>query len=101
MIKHICMFKMKETANGKTGYENALEAAKKAEELSGKIPTLKKIEVFVNSKEAPEDNFELVLICDFDDMNGLNEYQVHPDHKAFGAYLSDLREKRACIDYEY
>ena len=94
------MFKMKETANGKTGYENAREAAKQAGSLSGKIPTLKKIEVCVNSKEAPMDNFELVLICDFDDMNGLDEYQNHPDHKAFGAFLKNIRDGRACIDFE-
>ena len=101
MIKHICMFKMKETANGKSGYENALEAAARLEGFDEKIPALKKIEVKVNSKDAPQDNFELVLICDFDDIDGLNAYQVHPSHVAFGNFIKAVRLDRACIDYEY
>ncbi|MBO4987267.1 MAG: Dabb family protein [Lachnospiraceae bacterium] len=101
MIKHICMFKMKETANGKSGYENALEAAARLEGFDEKIPALKKIEVKVNSKDAPQDNFELVLICDFDDIDGLNEYQKHPVHVEFAKMLGEVRESRACIDYEF
>ena len=101
MIKHICMFKMKEMANGKSGYENAVEAAKHLEGFMGKIPSLKKIEAKVNAKDAPQDNYELVLICDFDDINGLNEYQKHPVHVEFAKILGELRESRACIDYEF
>ena len=99
MIKHICMFKMKETANGKSGYENALEAAARLEGFEQKIPALKKIKV--NSKDAPQDNFELVLICDFDNIDGLNEYQKHPVHVEFAKMLGEVRESRACIDYEF
>ena len=101
MIKHICMFKMKEMANGKSGYENALDMAARLDGFEQKIESLKKIEVKVNSKEAPDSNYELVLICDFEDIEGLNAYQVHPEHVAFGKVLSELRELRACIDYEY
>jgi len=101
MIKHICMFKMKEMANGKSGYENALEAAARLDGFEEKIPSLKKIEVKINSKEAPQDNYELVLICDFDDIEGLNAYQKHPLHVEFGKMLSEVRELRACIDYEF
>ena len=95
------MFKMKETANGKSGYENALEAAARLDGFEEKIPSLKKIEVKINSKEAPQDNYELVLICDFDDIEGLNAYQKDPLHVEFGKMLSEVRELRACIDYEF
>jgi len=95
------MFKMKEMANGKSGYENALDMVARLEGFEEKIESLKKFEVKVNSKQAPDSNYELVLICDFDDIDGLNAYQVHPEHVAFGKVLSELRESRACIDYEY
>ena len=101
MIKHICMFKMKENANGKSGYENAVEAAARLEDFMCKIPSLKKIEAKVNAKAAPQDNYELVLICDFEDIDGLNEYQKHPVHVEFAKMLGELRESRACIDYEF
>ena len=91
MIKHICMFKMKETANGKSGYENALDMAARLEGFEQKIESLKKIEVKVNSKEAPDSNYELVLICDFEDIDGLNAYQVHPEHVACGKVLSEIK----------
>ena len=35
------------------------------------------------------------------DIEGLNAYQIHPTHKAFGAFITPLRESRACIDYEF
>ncbi len=101
MIKHIVMFKLAEEAEGKTKAENlayALDFLKGFEEI---IPTLKGFEAVVNSQEAPESNYELALVCDFDDMQGLDEYQVHPRHKEFGAFITKVRMDRACIDYEY
>ena len=92
---------MKESANGKGGYENAVEAAARLQELDGKIPSLKKIEVKVNSKEAPQDNYELVLICDFEDVEGLDAYQKHPLHVECAKKIGEVRESRACIDYEF
>lgn len=92
---------MKESANGKSGYENAVEAAARLQELDGKIPSLKKIEVKVNSKEAPQDNYELVLICDFEDVEGLDAYQKHPLHVECAKKIGEVRESRACIDYEF
>lgn len=96
MIKHIVMFKLKNAAD-------AVKAKEMADKLQGVIPSLRKLEVVINSDKAPESNFELALICDFDDIDGLNEYQVHPEHKKFGAYISGIRAEggRACIDYEY
>lgn len=102
MIKHIVMFKLKDT-EGATAMENAAIAKEKAEQLLPLVPSLKKLEVRINSENAPANNFEFALICDFDDIDGLNEYQVHPEHKKFGAFITPLRTEggRACIDYEY
>lgn len=101
MIKHIVMFKLKENANGKSAYENALEGKRILDGLEERVPTLKKIEVGINSSDAPKSNSEIVLVCDFDDIDGLNEYQSHPEHLKFGRFISEVRESRACIDYEY
>ena len=101
MIKHICMFKMKETANGKSGYENALAMAENLKDFDKKVESLKKFEVKVNSKDAPDSNYELVLICDFDDIEGLNAYQVHPEHVAVAnGKVRPFTKTRLCLDYE-
>lgn len=101
MIKHIVMFKLKKEVNGKTAMENAKEAQMMAEKLEDLVPSVKKMEVVCNSLDADESNYELALICDFKDMEGLNAYQTHPEHLKFGAFISQIRESRACIDYEY
>jgi hypothetical protein len=49
----------------------------------------------------PESNYDVSLIFDFDNAEDLQTYQDHPTHKAFGAFIGQIRESRACIDYEF
>lgn len=100
MIKHIVMFRLK-AAEGRTEYENALEAKKRFDKVIEGVEVLKKGELVINSKDAPDRNYTIALICEFDDIDGLNAYQVHPVHKEFGAFISGIKTDRACIDYEY
>lgn len=101
MIKHIVMFKMKPEYEGKTATQNALAAKERAEKLIDLVPTLRKLEVCINTEKANPDNYEFALVCDFDDIDGLNEYQVHPSHVEFGKFINPRRDLRACIDYEF
>lgn len=104
MIKHIVMFRLKDTTdssgNTVTAMQNALAAKAEAEKLREAVHTLRGYEVVTNAPEADGTNYHLALICLFDDMAGLAEYQQHPAHKAFGAYIGKLRTDRACIDFE-
>ena len=100
MIKHIVMFKLKDTES-KTAYENAVEAKERFKTVIENVPSLKKGEAVINSDEAPDSNYTIALICDFDDIDGLNSYQEHPVHKEFGAFIGTIKTERACIDYEY
>lgn len=101
MVKHIVMFKFLETAEGRTKKENAEIAAKMLLDLQGKIPTLVSSEVKLNSDCADRSNYDLVLIADYNDWEGLQEYIVHPLHKAVGEFMKGVRESRSCVDYEY
>ena len=96
MIRHICMFKLKE----ENREENLKTALLKLEEMKN-ISLIKRFEVVTNYEKAPESNYELSLIFDFDNMDDLNEYQKKPIHVAFGKFISEVRERRACIDYEF
>ena len=99
MIKHIVMFKLKE-AEGRSEYENAVEAQKRFDNVIAYVKQLKKGEVVINSKDAPESNYTIALICDFDTIDDLNAYQVHPAHLEFGKFIGTVKTDRACIDYE-
>ncbi|MBQ7782494.1 MAG: Dabb family protein [Oscillospiraceae bacterium] len=102
MIKHIVMFRLKDT-DGRTAMENAVTAKEMADKLPSLVPSIKSMEVRINSEAADNTNYHIALICDFEDMNALDEYQNHPEHKKFGAFIVSVRAEggRACIDYEY
>lgn len=100
MIKHIVMFKLKE-ADGRSEFENAVEAQKRFDNVIANVSELKKGQVVINSKDAPESNYTIALICDFDSIADLNAYQVHPAHLEFGKFIGSVKTDRACIDYEY
>lgn len=101
MVKHIVMFKFLPEAEGRTKQENALIAAEMLNDLQGKVPALLNSEVKLNSAKADRSNYDLVLISEFESFEALNEYIVHPLHKAVGEFLKNVRESRSCVDYEY
>lgn len=96
MIRHIVFWNLKE--------ENKAETAQKIkadlEALKDKIPGLLHIEVGINSPEAPGDNWDVVLNSDFESIEALNAYQVHPLHKEAAGFIGSVRTARACVDYE-
>ena len=94
------MFKLMD-AGGRTEYENAVEAQKRFENVIANVPQLKKGEIVINSKDAPQDNYTISLLCDFENIDDLNAYQVHPAHVEFGKFIGTVKTARACIDYEY
>ena len=93
MIRHIVMFKLKKDVD-------IAEARQRAKKLADVVPSVEEMEVVCNSPLADASNYELALICDFKNMEDLNAYQNHPEHLKFGAYISQIRESRACIDFE-
>lgn len=101
MVKHIVMFKFLESAEGRTKKENVEIAKSMLENLQGKVPTLVSSVVKTNSEKADNTNYDLILISDFESLESLNEYIVHPLHKEVGVFMKKVRESRACVDYEY
>lgn len=99
MIRHIVMFKFKEEAEGKTKKENVLATKAMLEALPAKIPQILASTVEIGAEGANPENADLILISDFESFETLNQYIVHPDHKAVGAFMRPLRESRAAIDF--
>ncbi len=74
MVKHIVMFKFLENAEGRTKKENLEIAANMLKDLQGKIPTLVASEVRFNDENAAKSNYDMILLADYNDWEGLNEY---------------------------
>lgn len=94
MIRHICMFTLKEDKAA-----NAAEFCRRAESLKA-IDDIRRFEVVVNDPRTPASNYDVALIFDFDTVEALDTYQKSPVHLAFGEFVYTVRENRACIDYE-
>jgi len=101
MIKHIVMFKFFEEADGRTKAENLAIAKRMLEELQGVVPTLLSSRVSLGNELQNPANYDLVLEADYESMEALEEYIVHPAHKEVGKFMAKVRESRACIDYAY
>ena len=95
MIRHICMFTIKE----ENREAQIAEFLRRGEELS-RLPAVQSAQVVRKTQGAPNANYDVALIFDFDSLDDLNAYQVCPEHVAFGQFVGGIREDRACIDYE-
>ncbi len=100
MVKHIVLFKLADEAEGKSREENALIIKENLEALKDTISVIRKIEVKINLSAASADNYDIILDSEFDSLQDLKTYAVHPEHLKVGAYISKVRTSRAAIDYE-
>ncbi len=99
MIRHIVMWKLKETAEGASREENALKLKEKLEGCRNIVPGILHLEVGL-AKPGLESTYDVVLVSDFTDKAALDAYQVHPTHEALKSFVGAVREVRQCVDYE-
>lgn len=99
MVKHIVLFKLKNTISKeeKLKVMNAFKSA--IESLPSKISVIRKIEVGFNMN--PDEAFDIALNSEFDSLEDVNFYAKHPDHVAAGKLIAEAKESRACVDYEF
>lgn len=95
MVKHIVTFKFKGTdqvrRQAAEEFKNALMA------LPEQIEVLKSMEVGIN--ENPAESWDLVLTAVVDKMEDVAVYSCHPAHVAAAAIIKDVKDSRACVDY--
>jgi antibiotic biosynthesis monooxygenase (ABM) superfamily enzyme len=101
MIKHIVFFKLAPFAEGNTKQENALYLKEKLENLQSIIPGLLKMEVFINIPDVAADNYDLVLMAEFNNLQDLDVYINHPEHVKVASFITKVRTDRAAIDYKF
>lgn len=99
MVKHIVLFKLKEEVPADVRLAAMNNFKEAIEALPAKIPTIRKIEVGLNIN--PSETWSIALYSEFDTLEDVKQYAVHPDHVAAGKLLAEVKESRACVDYEY
>jgi hypothetical protein len=98
MIRHIVMWKLKETAEGASRAENALTLKQKLEACRDIVPGILHLEVGI-AAPGLESTYDVVMVSDFADKAALDAYQVHPTHLEVKHFVVAVREARDCVDY--
>ncbi|CAB3658324.1 Dabb family protein [Trinickia soli] len=99
MIRHIVMWKLKETAEGASRAENARKLKERLEGCRDIVPGILHLEVGI-AQPGLESTYDVVLVSDFADKAALDAYQVHPAHEALKQFIGAVRESRECVDYQ-
>ena len=96
MLKHVVFLKFKEgiTEAEISGLEKGLSA------LPAKIPEIKGFQ-FGRDVVRSERSYDLALISDFEDLEAMKRYQVHPDHVPVVAMVRSISASILAVDFEY
>ncbi|VWD17664.1 Dabb family protein [Burkholderia lata] len=98
MIRHIVVWKLKESAEGATRAQNALKLKEKLEGCRDLVPGTLQIDVGV-ATPGLDATADIVLVSDFADKAALDAYQVHPVHQEVKKFVVAVAESRECVDY--
>ena len=96
MTKHIVMFKLQGTDEARR--EAALRFKAALEALPAQIDVLQSIEVGLN--ENPAEDWDVVLTAVVPTLADVATYAQHPAHVAAAAIIKDVKQQRACVDYD-
>ena len=97
MVKHIVVWRVKDTPPGKQA--NALRVKQLLEGMRGKIPGLLHIECGINFLDNPAAS-DVVLYSEFPNRAALADYATHPDHEAVKPLIGELTLDRRVVDYD-
>lgn len=99
MVKHIVLFKLKENLTPEKKQEVMNQFKNAIEALPATIPTIRHIYVGFNIN--PDEQWDICLDSEFDTLEDMKAYSIHPAHLAAAGLLKDVKEGRACTDYEF
>ncbi|MFO8054058.1 MAG: Dabb family protein [Bacteroidales bacterium] len=95
MLRHIVMFKLKETPGKKENIQRLKQAIQALQDRIGEVKSME-TGINVNSKPAA---YDLVLVSDFEDEAALEKYRVHPEHKKVLELIKEVNDQIAVVDY--
>jgi hypothetical protein len=98
MIRHIVSWKLSAVDDaGKAAAFSEISGALNV--LPASIPQIQALQVARNIA-FPETNWDVVLVADYNSVEDLQAYQVHPDHVAASAIVRSHVAERASVDFE-
>lgn len=98
MVKHIVLFKLKDTLTQeeKSGIMHQFKAA--IEALPAQISCIQHI--FVGLNMNPDEKWDICLESQFNSLEDVHTYSTHPAHLAAASIIKEAKADRACTDFE-
>ena len=97
MVKHIILWKLKESLTEEEKTAARAEAKRRLENLNGKIPGM--ISLKVVTDRLASSNADMMLDSEFENEEALAGYQVNPLHVEAATYVRSVVEARLCLDF--
>ena len=97
MVRHIILWKLKETMTEEEKAAARAEAKRRLESLNGQIEGL--LSLTVVTDRLPSSNADMMLDSVFTDADALAGYQTNPKHLEAAGYVRSVVEARLCLDF--
>ncbi len=98
MVRHIVMWNFVETLSDEEKKAAGAKMKEILEPLKDVVPGVVSLKVVVN--ELPSSNRDVALIGDYESVEALNGYTVHPAHVEAGKFVRSVTCNRSCLDFE-
>lgn len=99
MIRHVVMWRFAENAEGRTRRENMEYVRDRLLALKAVIPELKCMEVGFDVSHT-DMSYDMMLLTEFDSLDALHIYKVHPEHVKVSQYVAKVKTARVVADVE-
>ena len=97
MVRHIILWKLKETMTEEEKAAARAEAKKRLESLNGRIEGLCELKVVTD--RLPTSSADMMLDSVFTDTDALAGYQKNPLHLEAAGFVRSVVETRLCLDF--
>jgi len=99
MIKHIVMWRVKDSHDGQSKAEMEDEIIRRVHALRGKVDGVLELEAGRDFSRG-EKSFDVALYSAFRDKKALDDYQNFPEHVELKNYIIGAAAERVVVDYE-
>ncbi|HUG50131.1 MAG TPA: Dabb family protein [Terrimesophilobacter sp.] len=97
MLRHVVSWKLAAEDREVKSTQSA-EIQRRLATLVPLVPSIRQLTVSADTA-ATAGNWDLVLIADYDDADGLAAYQTHPEHQKVAAFIRSVISDRTCVDF--
>lgn len=97
-IRHVVAWKLA-AEDAATRADQAAEVARRLNALDGVVPQLCSIWAGANDVY-PDTNWDVTLVAEFESVEALEQYQVHPAHEEVAGYIRSVVSGRVAVDVE-